>query len=288
MQKILLCLDSDPQPSVFDAVVAVDAGAEQLFRHGGVAASDVEGLVHGAMFTRGPADLKNTAVFIGGSNVAAAEELLQATTNCFFGPMRVSVLLDANGSNTTAAAAVVAAGRHVELNQQVTATIIGTGPVGQRAARMLAGEGVTVRIVSRTAHRAGQICQTLSGAVDGGQFVPVGSDATSPAEAIDGAQIVIAAGPAGVEVLPQAIYAPCDSLKLIVDLNAVPPLGVGGVEVTDKAVERDGQFHYGAIGVGGTKMKIHKAALRRLFETNDAVFDADQVYAIAKELESAS
>ena len=76
LAKILLCLDTDPQPSVFDAVVAVDAGVDQLLRHGGVTPADVRDLVYGAMFTRGPADLKNTAVFIGGSDVAAGEELL--------------------------------------------------------------------------------------------------------------------------------------------------------------------------------------------------------------------
>ena len=30
--KILVQLDTDPQPSVFDGVVAVDAGVDQLFR----------------------------------------------------------------------------------------------------------------------------------------------------------------------------------------------------------------------------------------------------------------
>ena len=32
--RILIQLDPDQQPSVFDSVVAVDAGVEQLFRHG--------------------------------------------------------------------------------------------------------------------------------------------------------------------------------------------------------------------------------------------------------------
>ena len=76
LPKILLCLDTDPQPSVFDAVVAVDAGVDQLLRHGGVTPDAVRDLVYGAMFTRGPADLKNTAVFIGGTDVAAGEKLL--------------------------------------------------------------------------------------------------------------------------------------------------------------------------------------------------------------------
>src|SRR6185437_16102572 len=106
--KVLIQLDTDPQPSVFDAVVAVDAGAEHLFRHGGVTPENVRDLVYGALFTRGPADLNQTALFVGGSDVAAAEAVLQAVRGAFFGPCHVSVLFDANGCNTTAAAAMLA------------------------------------------------------------------------------------------------------------------------------------------------------------------------------------
>ena len=106
---ILVQLDTDAQPSVFDAVVAVDAGVEHLFRHGGVTPDNVRDLVYGALFTRGPADLNHTAIFIGGSNVPAGEAILEVIKKTFFGPFRVSVLFDANGSNTTAAAAVLTA-----------------------------------------------------------------------------------------------------------------------------------------------------------------------------------
>jgi hypothetical protein len=64
----------------------------------------------------------------------------------------------------------------------------------------------------------------------------------------------------------------------------VPPLGIEAVEVSDKAKERDGVLCYGAIGVGGTKMKIHRAAVARLFESNDQVLDAEQVFALARTL----
>ena len=70
---------------MFDGVVAVDAGVDQLFRHGGVKPEQVRDLVYGAMFTRGPADLKNTAVFIGGSDVTAGEALLKAATEASSG-----------------------------------------------------------------------------------------------------------------------------------------------------------------------------------------------------------
>src|SRR2546430_9320290 len=114
MRKLLLQLDSSPHPSVFDRVVAFDGGADEVLSYGGVAEDAVRDLVHGAIFTRGPKDLHNTAIFIGGADIAAGERLLAAARNAFFGPMRVSVMLDSNGSNTTAVAAVAerhAAGR---------------------------------------------------------------------------------------------------------------------------------------------------------------------------------
>src|SRR3954463_626314 len=137
LAKILLCLDTDAQPSVFDAVVAVDAGIDQLLRHGGVKADAVRDLVYGAMFTRGPAELKNTAIFIGGSDVAAGEAGLAKKRDCFFGPMRVSVMLDSNGANTTAAAAVLSAQKHLRLENQTVAVLAATGSVGRRIVRLL-------------------------------------------------------------------------------------------------------------------------------------------------------
>lgn len=127
MKTILIQLDTDSQPSSFDRVVAVDAGVDELFSYGGVTPENVEPLVHGAIFTRGPADLKNTALFIGGSNVAAGEAVLEKVLKTFFGPMRVSVMMDSNGSNTTAAAAVLAASKHLDLAATEALVLGGTG-----------------------------------------------------------------------------------------------------------------------------------------------------------------
>jgi hypothetical protein len=95
---------------------------------------------------------------------------------------------------------------------------------------------------------------------------------------------VIAAGAAGAELLPVAVRGKLSSLKVAIDLNAVPPAGIGGIEVFDKGTERDGVVCYGAIGVGGLKMKIHKAALRKLFEANDQLLDRGGIYAIGEKL----
>src|SRR5436305_15171 len=136
-RKILIQLDGDAQPSVFDRVVAVDAGADEVFSYGGVRPEQVRDLVHGAIFTRGPKDLPR---------------------------------------------------------------------------------------------------------------------------ALEGRTLVVAAGAAGVVLLPASARSACPGLKMVIDLNAVPPLGVEGVQPTDKGVERDGALGYGALGVGDTKMKLHKAA----------------------------
>jgi hypothetical protein len=283
--KILLCLDSDPQPSVFDAVVAVDAGVDHLLRHGGVTTDDVRNLVYGAMFTRGPSDLKNTAVFIGGSDVAAGEKLLAKARECFFGPMRVSVMLDSNGANTTAAAAVICARKHVSLRGTVATVLAATGSVGKRVVRLLAREGAAVRVASRQLGRAQQVCDDVRMLVPDAQLEAWETrDAGSTVSAVDGAAVVIAAGAPGVELLSGEVRQAAKMVKLAIDLNAVPPSGIGGIAPTDKAVEKDGQICYGAIGVGGTKMKLHKAGLRRLFETNDAVLDAEEIYALGESI----
>jgi len=285
LTKILICLDSDPQPSVFDGVVAVDAGVGQLFRHGGVRPEDVRDLVYGGMFTRGPADLKSTAVFIGGSDATAGEALLKAATDSFFGPMRLSVMLDSNGSNTTAAAAVLAARRHVPLAGAIVTVLAGTGPVGRRVVRLLAREGARVRVGSRKLTHAEATCDKVSRTVPGAELSPWENDtAMAAATAVEGAQIVISCGPPAVEMLPKGALNQAAGLQAAIDLNAVPPHGLGDVEPTDKATRRGEIVCYGALGVGGTKMKIHKAAIVKLFTANNLVLDAEEIYALGKEL----
>lgn len=286
MKKILIQLDSDPQPSVFDAVVAADAGVDQLLSYGGVAMDEVRELVYGAMFTRGVPDLKNTAVFIGGRNVATGEAVLEEVKKAFFGPMRVSVMLDANGCNTTAAAAVLRAARHLDLTGTNALVLGATGPVGQRVCRLLAAQGAHVRAGSRQKERAERVCERVIAAVALAKVEALA--AGTPEEvgaALEGVELVIAAGATGVQLLPKAQRLACRALKVAIDLNAVSPFGIEGVQVTDKAKDRDGVVSYGAIGVGGTKMKIHKAAIARLFESNELVLDADGIYEIGRGME---
>ena len=284
--KILVQLDPDPQASVFDAVVAVDADVDHLLQHHSVTLGQVTGLVHGAMFTRGGADLAHTAIFIGGSDVAAAEAMLTQVTQTFFGPIRVSVMMDASGANTTAAAAVVTAGRHLNLSNTRALVLGATGPVGQRVTRLLGGSGAAVKVASRSLDRAKDLVERIQGELQNAHLTPVETIQNEQlAPILNDVDLVVAAGAAGVELLP-AVVRKRSQLKVAIDLNAVPPVGIEGIDMMAQAKEDDGQICYGAIGVGGTKMKIHKAAIRKLFESNDVILDVDAIYQLGLALEA--
>ncbi len=285
MKTILIQLDTDPRPSTFDRVVAVDAGVDELFSYGGVTPDNVESLVHGAIFTRGVKDLKHTAIFVGGSQVSTGEALFQKIAQTFFGPLRVSVMMDSNGSNTTAAAAVLAAKKHLSLAGLPALVLGGTGPVGHRVAQILAAQGAQVRVASRTHDRAQQTVSTIQAIFPDAQLEPVATGTAAELQvATEDVRLIVAAGAAGVELMSEAAWRSLPELCVLIDLNAVPPLGLGGVQVQEKGVERQGIFCYGALGVGGTKMKIHKAAIAKLFESNDQLLDTDAIYAIAETL----
>ncbi|MGE5193559.1 MAG: NAD(P)-dependent methylenetetrahydromethanopterin dehydrogenase, partial [Deltaproteobacteria bacterium] len=216
MKRILIQFDTDPQPSVFDRVVAVDADVEQLLSYGGVTPETVEPLVHGAMFTRGAPDLAKTAIFIGGSNVAAGEALLKKVQATFFGPMRVSVMMDSNGSNTTAAAAVLSARKHLKLEGATAVVLAGTGPVGQRAAQLLAAAGARVRVGSRGLDRAAAACAAIAQAAPAGaEMIPVATGTPEDLKrACQGTELIIAAGAAGAELLPADLRKSLPALKV--------------------------------------------------------------------------
>jgi hypothetical protein len=286
MRRLLLQLDPDRHPSAFDRIVALDAGADEVLAYGGVGEADVTGLVHGAIFTRGPKDLASSALFIGGSKIDAAEALLKAARKAFFGPFSVSILFDPNGCNTTAAAAVVklvkAAGGDVRgLSALVLA---GTGPVGARAAGLLLRLGARVRITSRAAEHGAAVAAQIAARFKGEVAFSV---VRSPAEARDlvaEAHLALAAGPTGVTLAGRDAWAGRAGLRAIADVNAVPPAGLEGVEAPDNGAVRDGVACFGALGIGGLKMKAHKAAVARLFEKNDALLDAEEIYDIAAAL----
>lgn len=288
MKKVLLQLDTDEHPSAFDAIVAHDAGVDVLLSYGGVAPEHARELAQDAFFTRGIDDLKTMAVWVGGTRVTVGEQVFAEVQKAFFGPFKVSVMLDSNGCNTTAATTIarIVKARDVSGSRAV---VLGLGAVGLRSAVLLRKEGCEVVTAALSPDLFG----------DDRPYRPphglkvareLGLDPREPADRgeleslLDGAQIVLSAGPAGVQVLRRDFWASHPTLELLADYNAAEPLGLEGTKATDDLADYDGKLVLGALAIGGPKMKVHKACVRRLFESNDQVLDTDEVYAIAKEL----
>ncbi|MFH1721872.1 MAG: NADP-dependent methylenetetrahydromethanopterin/methylenetetrahydrofolate dehydrogenase [Candidatus Altiarchaeota archaeon] len=287
MEKILFALSTDPEPSVFDVVVAYDAGADVVFPINGVKVEDVKGIVYDCIFTRGVKDLENTAIFISGSNIEAAESVLKEVEKTFFGDFRVSVAADPQGAFTTSAAAVrkVIEGFDGSIKGKKVVVLAGTGPVGKCIAPLLSKEGANVSITSRNLEKAKSACEKMKESFGVNVVSHECRMVDEVGEVLSDADAVIGAGAPGVLLLKEETRSRLSKLKVLVDTNAVPPLGIEGVGVKDDLTDLgDGTMGVGAIGVGNLKMKIHRKIIKKLFSKNDYVFDLEKIYELSKEV----
>jgi methylenetetrahydrofolate/methylenetetrahydromethanopterin dehydrogenase (NADP+) len=290
MKKLLLQIDTDALPAAFDTVVAYDGGVDEVMAYGGITPDNVGALVEGAVFTRAPKDKKFTAMFVGGSNLALGEQLFKAIQKKFFSNFRVSVMLDSNGANTTAAALVACLLKSAggSLNGQRAVVLAGTGPVGQRAAVMLAKEGASVSITSRTLANAQKTCDHLAAQFAVAATAIEAADCDARAAACTGAHIVVSAGAAGAVLLRLGDWKSNATIRLLADANATPPSGIEGVDTMDRGVDREGKACWGAIGFGALKLAVHRACIAQLFEASDQVLDAELIFAKAKLMATAA
>jgi ribulose 1,5-bisphosphate synthetase/thiazole synthase len=253
--------------------------------YGGVTEGDVRDLIHGCIFTRGTRNLHNTAVWIGGNNMSAGEHLLAMAQDALFNDHTVSIMLDSNGSNTTAVAGVVKIEEALgDLRNRKVVVLAGTGPVGQRAAGLLARDGARVTITSRKPEQGEKARQLISARFNVQVEAVTFADPSKLPDILKEAEILLNSGPAGVQMVPRSVWTAVKSLRVAVDLNAVPPLGIEGVEVEDAGEKRDGVIVFGAFGIGNFKTKLHKACVAKLFSRNDLVLDAETIAVVGREL----
>ena len=282
MKKLLYQFDTDALPSVFDNVVGFDGGADQVSAYGGVTAGNVGGLVEGAIFTRSPKDKKNTAIFVGGADMTEGQAVLAAIQRKFFAKFRVSMMFDCNGANTTAAAAVAWLAHGRKLAGKRAVVLAGSGPVGQRAAVMLAREGAKAAVTGRKQSVVQGACESVK-ARFGVQLEAIEAPSNEArAAALEGAHIALATGASGITLLEAAQWQNNTSLELVADANASPPAGIEGVGMSDRGAMRHGKIVFGPLGFGALKLALHRACIARLFEQNDLVLDAGEIYGIAK------
>jgi methylenetetrahydrofolate/methylenetetrahydromethanopterin dehydrogenase (NADP+) len=284
MKKILVQLDTDPHPSAFDAIAAYDADVDVVMAYGAITAENLVDVVQGAIFPRGPDGLANTAFWVGGSKVRDGEAVFKAARKLFFKPFNPSIMLDSDGSNTTAAAAVARVRGVVTLNGSRGA-VVGVGPVGLRTAELLRREGAAVTMFTFPP-------DAMEGSHRRASGIPVAQEAgfevVEPASsdeldaALAGHPVIFSAGPAGTQVLRRSGWSQ-DGVRVVVDYSAAEPVGVEGVDRGDNLDEEDGVKKLGALAVGGPKMKVQKACIRRMFEAKGTVLDVEGVYDVALE-----
>jgi NAD(P)-dependent dehydrogenase (short-subunit alcohol dehydrogenase family) len=191
-------------------------------------------------------------------------------------------MFDCNGSNTTAAAAVAHLAHGRDLTGKRAVVLAGSGPVGQRAAVLLAHEGAQVAITGRKLAVLEAACDAIKARFDVQVKAIEAPTNRERAAAIQGAQIVLAAGAAGITLLDAAQWQDSAALELLADANASPPAGVEGIGMSDRGTESHGKLLFGPLGFGALKLSVHRACIARLFEQNDLVLDVNEIYSVAK------
>ena len=168
--------------------------------------------------------------------------------------------------------------------------MLGLGAVGLRSAVLLDKEGCAVRGRPRSRPTCSATIARIAAPHGLAVAKELGLDVREPADRgeleglLDGAQIVLCRRAGRRRGAAARLLGGAATIELLADYNAADPLGIEGTKATDDLKDYDGKLVLGALAIGGPKMKVHKACVRRLFESNDLVLDTEAVYAIAKEL----
>jgi hypothetical protein len=278
VKKLLVYLSPERHCSLFDNIVAYDAGADAVIPYAGVNPEDVEEIIHGCCFTRHPRDLVNTGVFVGGRSIIKAEELaIEAARvlNRLPQELRVNLAVDPNGAYTTATACVAKIASSTAIKGAKAVILAGTGPVGISTARLLAGEGTRVTITSRSLEKAKQAAETLKPF----KITPLKADSEKTSgKAVEDADIVVATGPPAATLLPKEAWLKDKKIKTLADTNIVPPYGIEGIKPRDDGTTAEGRICYGAMAIGGLKMKLHQEIIHEMFEERGKVFNLEGIY----------
>ncbi|MDD5214505.1 MAG: NADP-dependent methylenetetrahydromethanopterin/methylenetetrahydrofolate dehydrogenase [Methylococcales bacterium] len=291
---ILHMLTTAKNLSPFDVNMAMDAGWVSAIPYTNIEASEVQGLVQDAIFSRSAKNLKRTSIFIGGRDTKQAMDMMKIAKRSMVPPFEVSVFADPSGAFTTAAGMVAAVERELETKFNTTLAgknilaLGGTGPVGQAAAVISAKAGANVRIIGRQLDRAQSIadlCNTEFG--DGDTNILAGADADK-AEYIKTADVVFATGAAGIELLSAELIASAPQLKVAADVNAVPPAGIAGIDALSNGTPITGSISgavgIGALAIGNVKYQAQNLLLKRMINAEKPVYlHFEHAFEVARE-----
>ena len=260
--SILHLLTAAKNASPFDVNMAFDAGFDKIVPYTNVELKEVTGLVQDAIFSRSPSGVKRESVFIGGRDIDLAMDMLETARQAMVPPFEISVFADPSGAFTTAAGMMAKVEQHLSRNfggdlQGRKVSVFGaTGPVGGCTAVIAAKYGAEVELV---AHRSVADVQAKAEAYNQRYGISIGyvdgSNDELKRQILNKTDIALCAAAAGVQVITLAQMAGSPTLKIVADVNAVPPTGAEGVDVMADGVAIAGTqaFGIGALAIGNVK-----------------------------------
>lgn len=261
--------------SPFDVNMAYDAGWDAAIPYSGVEQDEVADMVQDTIFSRGPDGARRTGIFLGGKDVYAAMEMMETARESMVPPFEVTVMADPSGGFTTAAGLVALVEHHLRsahganLTGQKVVVFGGTGPVGVVSGVLAARAGAEVVLTSHQGKgRADQEAERCNERFGVQVFGGDGSSEDAKRNLVNEADVILCTAPAGVQVLTADLVRPAPKLKVVADVNAVPPAGIEGVGVQDDGVgypdSESGAVAIGALAVGGVKYQAQHDLLRRM------------------------
>jgi methylene-tetrahydromethanopterin dehydrogenase len=274
--SILHLITAEKNASPFDVNMAFDAGFDKIMPYTNVEMREVMGLVQDAIFSRGPSGIKRESVFIGGRDIDIAMDMLNTAKKAMVPPFEVSVFADPSGAFTTAAGMMAKVEQHLtknfggDLTGRRVSVFGATGPVGGCTAVIAAKHGATVQLVSHRNMTNVQAKVDAYNARYGVNIVAVdGASDVAKIEVLKSTEIALCAAAAGVQVMSLAQMAQAKDLKIVADVNAVPPTGAEGVDVfaDGTAIAGTTAFGIGALVIGNVKYKTQHNLLKLMLES---------------------
>lgn len=288
--RILIHLDHNPHPRVFDRIMSLDGGADQILAYGDVDPQDVPILVSGALYSRPREELSRTAILVTGTNDRVIAEMVRQAKRAFFGAYRVSILSECKGGNAVAGATVARIGRLTPL-RGLPALVVAGGPAGARVAGLLARVGADVTLTVFDDEEA----------ADRGRFIeetfarPVRIVVWRAGEPLDGhlegRRLLVAAGPPELTLIPRRVWGRFPSLELLVDVSGAEPPGIEGLtgeedgDLVDGPAGPNGPARaLGGLAISRYKIQVHREAVRRLFAPEAVVMGTLEIARLAEEV----
>ncbi len=284
-RSILHMLDPMSTNSPFDVNMAMDAGFDVLMPYSNVKLDSVNRLTQDVIFSRSPAGIKRTGMFIGGRDLGLAVDMLDACRQAMVPPFEVSVFADPSGAFTTAASLVACVEKELktkhgkELKDCKALVFGGTGPVGIATGIIASLAGADTFLVDHlSSEAAAEVAKTYNrrfGCALNGVCANTDDDKINLVATAD---IIFSAAKAGVQVLNSYVLKDARQLKVAGDINAVPPMGIEGIKRSDlgvslaHAIHSKGAVGVGALAVGNVKYQLQHNMLKSMLETEIPLF----------------